>query len=299
MALFLCLGVSSLVLSAGGILLAFQNAIEAEGTGRANACARDRELGEVAGRLAREWQPGEVALGGAAPFLVRETSPVSPWLLSARSPGGRPPAAYEVLLERGRDGLDLPLAAIAARRLTATGEEQVGGSEPESEPPRIRTLERPSEAILAFADWSRLSEPWQLDPGTMARLTSSPYEAPSRRVVMATGEFASHRLTDLLAVAGLSPEQMSAEDPALVVVSGGDLDARHMGPVAAVLVVNEGELLLEGTQIEGAVFATGTIDLGTTGEVAFSRPVLRWATDRSLQRVRVVPGARREVAATP
>jgi hypothetical protein len=46
--------------------------------------------------------------------------------------------------------------------------------------------------------------------------------------------------------------------------------------------------------VHGAVFATDTLDLGETGHIFFSRSVLRWATDRSLVRVRLVPGTRKE-----
>ena len=51
---------------------------------------------------------------------------------------------------------------------------------------------------------------------------------------------------------------------------------------------------LDGTTLHGAVFATGSVDLGETGRVVYNRPILRWATDRSLGRTRLVPGSRWE-----
>jgi hypothetical protein len=81
----------------------------------------------------------------------------------------------------------------------------------------------------------------------------------------------------------------------LVLVTGGaTLDARGKGDLYGVLVVDDGDLLLEGTIVHGAVFATGTVIFGDTGGILFTRPILRWATDRSLVRVRLIPGTRRE-----
>ena len=83
--------------------------------------------------------------------------------------------------------------------------------------------------------------------------------------------------------------------PVLVVVTGGaDLDARDRGDLYGVIVVDDGSVLLEGTVLHGAVFATGEVALGQTGQILFSREILRWATDRSLHRVRLVPGTRWE-----
>ncbi len=82
----------------------------------------------------------------------------------------------------------------------------------------------------------------------------------------------------------------------LVVVTGGaDLDARDRGDLFGVLVVDEGSVRLDGTVLHGAVFATGDVALGQTGQILYSPQVLRWATDRSLRRVRLVPGTRWEV----
>jgi hypothetical protein len=79
-----------------------------------------------------------------------------------------------------------------------------------------------------------------------------------------------------------------------VVTGGARLDVRDQGDLYGVIVVDDGGVLLDGTRIHGALFATGEVDLGATGAVAFSRAILRWATDRSLVRTRLVPGTREE-----
>ena len=87
----------------------------------------------------------------------------------------------------------------------------------------------------------------------------------------------------------------SVDSPVLVVVMGGaDLDARGMGSVHGVLVVDGGSVFLEGTIVHGAVFASGDVQFGLTGQVELHGGVLRWARDRSLERVRAVPGTRCE-----
>jgi hypothetical protein len=87
----------------------------------------------------------------------------------------------------------------------------------------------------------------------------------------------------------------SPEAPALLVVCGGaSLDAGGRADVYGVIVVNDGGILLDGTRLHGALFASGTVDFGTDGVVVFSRSTLRWATDRSLNRARLVPGTRQE-----
>ena len=49
------------------------------------------------------------------------------------------------------------------------------------------------------------------------------------------------------------------------------MDARGRADLYGVVVVDGGAVLLEGTKLHGAVFATGTVDFGSNGEVLFSR----------------------------
>ncbi len=87
----------------------------------------------------------------------------------------------------------------------------------------------------------------------------------------------------------------SADEPILAVVTGGaTLDLTGLGDLFGVAVANDGGILLDQTTIHGAAFATYALDLGTTGQIRFSRYILRWATDRSLVRTRLVPGTREE-----
>jgi hypothetical protein len=156
---------------------------------------------------------------------------------------------------------------------------------------------------------TRLDDPWRLDPGWRGLATDSTTEGAGGGVA-GTDPPALRRQTAVapgigtLVVSGRPGQTLDLpsdcggftfESPCLVVVTGGaNLDARGRGDVYGVMVVDDGDLLLEGTTVHGAVFATGTIDVGQTGRILFSRPVLRWATDRSLVRVRLVPGTRKE-----
>jgi hypothetical protein len=80
-------------------------------------------------------------------------------------------------------------------------------------------------------------------------------------------------------------------EPCLVILAGGaNLDARNFGEFYGVIVVDDGSVQLDGTVVHGAVFASETVSLGDSGEILFSPAVLRWATDRSLRRTRLVPG---------
>ncbi len=80
----------------------------------------------------------------------------------------------------------------------------------------------------------------------------------------------------------------------MVVTGGADLDAAGLGDVHAVIVCDGGGVFLGGTRVHGAIFASGTVDFGSTGAVLFAPDVVRWAADRSLVRTRLVPGSRRE-----
>jgi hypothetical protein len=80
----------------------------------------------------------------------------------------------------------------------------------------------------------------------------------------------------------------------VVVVGGASLDAAGLGERWGVVVVDGGDVRLDGTLLHGAVFATGSVDLGVSGCISFNPSSVRWATDQALVRVRLVPGSRRE-----
>ncbi len=134
----------------------------------------------------------------------------------------------------------------------------------------------------------RLDDPWRLDPGWRA-LAAADAVAPGPGVTVMTGT-AGRTVVLPPDSGGLAPDS-----PCLVLVTGGTtLDARARGDVYGVLVVDDGDILLDGTTVHGAVFASETFDAGETGRVLFYQTILRWATDRSLCRVRLVPGTREE-----
>ena len=79
----------------------------------------------------------------------------------------------------------------------------------------------------------------------------------------------------------------------LITIGGGVIDARNLGEVWGMLVGAE-DILLDGTILHGAAFCTGNVQLGYSGCVVYEESVRLWATDRSLYRVRLVPGTRME-----
>jgi hypothetical protein len=117
----------------------------------------------------------------------------------------------------------------------------------------------------------------------------------------ADGVIAAERVTFMTGVRGLTKSIPSGcggvtpEEPAIVALTGGaTLDARDRGDFYGVLVVDGGSVLLDGTVVHGAVFASGAVDLGEMGQVLFAPRILRWAGDRSLKRARLMPGTRWE-----
>jgi hypothetical protein len=203
-------------------------------------------------------------------------------------------------LEKGRDGIDLPSAALVAANVFAYPERPVpwltrGEASDGTDPSPGSGIEArgyltqlPESAQISVGCFLvKLDETWELDDGW--------------RDLLDGGCRLRHGVRVLAGVEGQTlvlPEGVpatSVDSPALVVVLGGaDLDARGMGSIHGVFVVDGGSLYLEGTIVRGAVFASGDVRFGLTGQVEFCGSVLRWATDRSLERVRVVPGTRRE-----
>ena len=140
-------------------------------------------------------------------------------------------------------------------------------------------------------------EPGGSPPG--GDLTAGLAVACGPGVLMASGDRGTWlSLADLLddegdasAAVGRSPQA-----PLLVVVTGGaGLDASGVGELFAVLVVDGGPVRVEGTIVHGAVFATGALDVGSTGRILFCQRGAAVGRDRSLNRVRLVPGTRWEV----
>ncbi len=324
--LFVCLGVAVLVQTLSVVILCADRGLAAEEDGRALMEEKDQALASLRQRVLSDW--------GAAPWsVIQETPPVEGvvaelpdsggWALaaSARHSPGVSPIVVSAWLERGRDGLDLPHAGVVAATATwtsgrasmwleADGGEVTGTEDaqatvdPAAPTARFRTV--PAGPLIgAGVIVQSMPRAWTLDDGWRGFFASLAAEGgepgtAQTEVVAAQGVAPGAWVVTMRGEPGTTLElpqgwSGSADDPGLLVVTGGALlDARDRGDLYGVIVVDGGAVLLDGTRIHGALFATGDVDFGTTGAVAFSRPILRWATDRSLNRARLVPGTRGE-----
>ena len=312
--LFVCLGVAVLVQTLSVVVLCADRGLAAEEDGRALMQEKDQALASLRQRVLSDW--------GAAPWsVIQETPPVEGvvaelpdsggWALaaSARHSPDVSPIVVSAWLERGRDGLDLPLAGLVAATARWTSGRvspwlEVDGAEVDAPTARFRTV--PASPLIGVGVIVQsMSRPWTLDDGWRSFFASLAAEGgepgtAQTEVVAAQGVAPGARVITMRGEPGTTLElpqgwSGSADDPGLLVVTGGALlDARDRGDLYGVIVVDDGAVLLDGTRIHGALFATGDVDFGTGGAVAFSRPILRWATDRSLNRARLVPGTRGE-----
>jgi hypothetical protein len=274
--LFACLGVAIAVQTLTTVVLCAERALADESTGRLHAGQKDEGLAVVRGHMLGSWLPQPWTEVTAVPNEVQ----------------GR---------VRGRDGIDLPIAALVATRVVLGPnrvspwlqvDEAAAGSPLDDVfsggTARVHLVEAfvgpaPGDGCVVTQSGSE----WRLDDGW--RLVGRGLTAWGSGVLWmaaAPGETVS------------LPEECGGKNPdspMLVVLSGGgDLDAREQGDLYGVLVVDGGSLLLEGTVLHGAAFVTDTVALGTSGSVRYSQRLLRWATDRSICRVRLVPGSRWE-----
>ena len=236
-------------------------------------------------------QPPGGPIPGALPGYLHATV----WV---PTPAGQRETSMDV--ESGRDGFELPLAAVVAERMTlAQGRANPAVSAAESTPALAATgaaapvvLRDPAPAGALPADWplAHLVEPWQLDEGTRHRLDgslsaealtpeASAQQGPSGAVLHWSAQVSSGTI----------------EHPVVVVVTGGaDLDLTGLGELFGVVIVDGGSVRLDGTTVHGAVFVSGTLDCGGTGRVVWDPAVYRWVRYRSTVRVRPVPGSRGE-----
>jgi hypothetical protein len=336
--LVVCLGLALLIHVMSTVAICVDRAIADEKSGRARMTEKEVALAALRTRALRDWSPRDWETV-ATPGLPAEASlgaiEGSAWLMQASSRQDPTVSATTVSawLERGRDGIDLPLAAIVAGSITATAGREVpwlevdpdcaagcgaaageGEGDPSTATACVGVL--PSESLVGEGcSVVRREDEWRLDPGWAQFVSSQTAEEPGGsppsdddslqgalacgpNVLMAGGERGRWlSLEDLLGAEGRSPAAGRApETPLVVVVTGGaGLEASGLGDLYAVVVVNGGPVRIEGTIVHGAVFATEALDVGSTGRILFCRQMLRWAGDRSLCRVRLVPGTRWEV----
>ncbi|HEY5529634.1 MAG TPA: hypothetical protein VIL51_09335 [Thermoleophilia bacterium] len=307
--LLLCLGSALLVTSLAAVLLCCERAIADENEGRARLAEKDEVLSALAREAGEAWEakswsqisPGEGALdtvdgsqGWLMQALARQDPSVSHMTVSA-------------LVERGRDGLDLPLAAaVAASASTGAGravpwlEADVSGEQADHGAACYLLGATDSSLLGPGCAAGTISDKWRLDPGSLELLgatTSSAWVASQAGPSL-------HRGSGVVALEGRQGTTVrmpsgtgggSAEEPVLVIVTGGaTLDLTGLGELFGVAVADQGTILLDQTTLHGAAFATETLDMGATGRIVFSRSVLRWACDRSFVRTRLVPGTRKE-----
>ena len=303
--LFICLGSSLLVLSLAAVLVTGERALQEETQGRAQWARAETALGLVVRAAAHDWAAGPVTLAAdpSGPAIQGELADPQQgdgwWLDATASMGvaaGR--LALTARVERGRDGLDLPDAALVADRLLAVeGRElpwvegssggQAGAGVPVTAV--VALLAQPVAPVWGEnCSAHSLAAPWRLDEGTLARVQEGDEATTAGTIVLhaGRGESASVPTGD----AGRTPEM-----PVLVVATGGPiLDLTARGDLYGVIVAEEGSVRLEGTRLHGALLAGDWVDLGSSGQLLYDRAVWRWATDRSLVRTRLVPGTRRE-----
>jgi hypothetical protein len=315
--LFMCLAIAVVTQTLVTVTVCAERAVYDEATGRTRLAEKDRALVALRQLSLASWEAvpwtilsddgdgdGECAVEGNLTAVADQVD----WIMDAtvRQDATASRLVTSAWIERGRDGLDLPLAALVAESVTVTPGREVAWLEVEPAPAGQAAGEGPGHAsegvgylrempaeplVGAGASLVDIAESWRLDGGWcgLASESGGRAVAPAPGVIMLTGiPGRAFRLPE--ECGGLAPN-----DALLVIVTGGaDLDAEGRGDFYGVVVVDDGSVLLNGTSVHGAVFAGETVHLGQTGRVVFSRIILRWATDRSLIRTRLVPGTRRE-----
>lgn len=259
-----------------------------------DACLEVMDMKGLAEWTAHDWSSlrfGEAELMGR---LVDEDA-FEGWMLEAevRHVPASALGATCAMLERGRDGVDLPMAAIVATRILSgagrvepwlvvaegTGPAAIAAVYSESVEGEVLT-----QGPCAIQD---AEQHWSLGEGWLAGLTTGAVAGQAVHVLEGTwGE----------TVWPAEPYGAGSPDHpvAWVAVGGCRLDMSGLGDVWGVVVSDEGSLCLDGTTVHGAVYAGEDVDLGVSGQVVYEEDVWRWARDRSLRRVRLVPGSRRE-----
>ena len=315
--LFVCLAVAVVVQTLTVVILCADRSLKAEIDGRARVEEKDEALATLRLRVLSEW--------GAMPWtVIAQTAGVQGTLSEVPDSGGSAlaasvrhtadasPVVVSAWLERGRDGPDLPLVGLVAGSVTwvsgrpspwlqvdPAGEAGAGGVRPGTGPTGY-LVTQPADPLLAegvtlgsiTASW-RLDEGWRRLAADHAHTPGEPAGSVSAMAAVAGVTFLCGRPGESVPLPsgwGGAPGSVAL----LMVTGGADVDARDRGDLYGVIVVDEGNVALDGTVLHGALFAGDRVDLGSTGAVAFSEPILRRVTDRSLVRTRLVPGTRTE-----
>lgn len=305
--LFVAVAIAVLVQTLSVVIICAERAREAESDGRSLFAEKQEALAAVRSALLGAWGPipwGDGSDAGGVRSTAAEVPESGGWVMevTAAHPADVSPVTVSAWVERGRDGIDLPLAGIVADEATWPAGRTAPVLRPEAEgsddggPARPAMWLRQVAATIPVAPGLQIGQmpaPWRLDGGWRSLFE---HELSPEGGGVGSGA----RVTVLRGAEGSwvsLPEDVGGSEGewALVVVVGGaSLDARGRGDVNAVIVVDGGGSDLEGTCLHGALFVTGTAAFGDSGSVCFVPNAVRWASDESLVRTRLVPGSREE-----
>ncbi len=314
--LMVLLGVTALVTALYSLSLAALSAAENERIGHHVRAGDQGQMGVVLREALSSWQymVAAPAPGYRGSFTPDGDNPENLGTVKVGRVTAPGVLTTTVGAERGRDGLDLPRAALVARRLRwhpdrtdplllpaaggisggAGGTGSYGDADQAAVTVALLWGGVTPELLPAGTKMTALTSSWHLDEGSALRVAgvasaSDPEAAVSWEVAPPDNVLllsAGGRVTPTL----LSGRGGGTETPVLIVSRGAAaVDLGGLGPLHGV-VVADGDVVLEGTEVYGAVFATGDVDLGATGRLIYHPAVFRWATDRSLMRGRLVPG---------
>ncbi len=288
--LVLCCSAALLVATWAVVGTVEADTLVSERDGRARLHAAEEALARLAEQAWVAWVPGIYALEPGYEGIL-EVEPSSDAILhaSVRSRGEVPPLQLSADLERGKDGIEIPRCALAA----STVSWQAGRGVP------IVELPAGSKAVevavggeglpLELAPGGVVAPDWSLDEGTQKALEREASRGGPISVVVLSGR------PGLTIALPAGPLGRSGEEPAAVLLTGGGtLDLTGAGDLYGVFLAPEGDVLLEGAVVHGAVLVGGRVEAGMSGRVAYSDDIRSWARYDLLTRVRLVPGTRRE-----
>ena len=294
MALFACMVACVCVQMLTTAVVCGNRALLDESLGRDSLHTKDACLAALKERSSKrwtttEWEPFGVVGNEVGGRLV-EREEGGDWVLGVEVAESVDSASTKVgaLVERGRDGLDLPRAALVADRVVATpGRSVPWTSVPDADVVAYTFPVEGEEPQVSGCVFRKLAAQWELGVGwrrtllggSLAEDSCVIVEAEEGQVVMAPDEVAD----------------ASVDNPVLLVaVGGGDLDLRGTDELWGVVVVDQGSLLAECTTIHGATYVSEDLVLGSSGQVVFDEGIWQWARDRAITRTRLVPGSRWE-----
>jgi hypothetical protein len=299
-ALFVCLAIASSIQLLTVAALCSERALADELSGRRRLAQIDLSLAALADQAKTKWGPipwtRSAQVGAPLTWRLTESDEARDWVLRAEVlyEGVPERVVTSAFVERGRDGLDLPGTAVVATSVRVAGGRDTPWMIVDSEQGEGRTS---AVACVKQADTPEqlgpgcslefLAAEWRLDDGWRRSLEGGGLSG--QRVLVLSGSEG-----DVVTPSGLVGASTRQQPILVIVIGGATVDLREVGELWGVVVADQGSIVLEETVVHGAVFASESVQFGSRGQVDFCSDVLRWATDRSLERVRLVPGTRVE-----